>query len=40
MYETKSKDIYQDFSEVKEIFDFSNYSESQNFLKCYTLEQL
>ena len=26
MYETKTENIYEDFSNDKEIFDFSNYS--------------
>ena len=29
MYEIKTKDVYEDFSNDKEMFDFSNYS------KCY-----
>ena len=31
MYEIKTKDVYEDFSNDKETFDFSNYS-SQNTL--------
>ena len=26
MYETKTEDVYEDFSNSKEMFDFSNYS--------------
>ena len=26
MYEIKTKDVYEDFSNNKEMFDFSNYS--------------
>ena len=26
MYETKTKDVYEDFSSYKKMFDFSNYS--------------
>ena len=26
MYETKTEDVYDDFSKDKEMFDFSNYS--------------
>ena len=30
MYETKTEDVYETFSNDKEMFDFSNYSASQN----------
>ena len=30
MYEIKTEDVYEDFSGNKEMFDFSNYSTSQN----------
>ena len=30
MYEIKTEDVYEDFSGNKEMFDFSNYSISQN----------
>ena len=33
MYENKTEDVYEDFSSGKEIFDFSNYSTSQNTIK-------
>ena len=32
MYETKTEDVYEDFSNNKEMFDFSNYSTKA---KCY-----
>ena len=30
MYEIRTEDVYEDFSGNKEMFDFSNYSTSQN----------
>ena len=33
MYEIKTEDVYEDFSSNKEMFDFSNYSASQNTMK-------
>ena len=30
MYEIKTEDVYEDFTGNKEMFDFSNYSTSQN----------
>ena len=32
MYETKTEDIYEDFSKNEEIFDFSNYSTQSKFM--------
>ena len=31
MYETKTKDVYEDFSREKEMFDSSNYSTKSKF---------
>ena len=31
MYEIKTEDIYEDFSEVKEMFEFSNYSAESKY---------
>ena len=36
MYEIKSKDVYEDFSKDKLIFDFSNYSAKQNIMMIKT----
>ena len=36
MYEIKTKDVYEDFSKNKEMFDFSNYLASQNVLMIQT----
>ena len=35
-YEIKTKDVYEDFSKDKEMFDFSNYLASQNVLMIQT----
>ena len=35
-YEIKTKDVYEDFSKNKEMFDFSNYLASQNVLMIQT----
>ena len=42
MYEIKTEDVYEDFSGNKEMFDFSNYSTSQNAMMIqinYSLEK-
>ena len=31
MYEIKTEDIYEDFSKVKEMFEFSNYSAESKY---------
>ena len=31
MYETKTEDAYEDFSNDKEMFDFSNYSANSKY---------
>ena len=31
MYETKTEDAYEDFSNDKEMFDFSNYSTKSKY---------
>ena len=31
MYEIKTKDVYKDFSNDKEMFDFSNYSTKSKY---------
>ena len=31
MYEIKTKDVYEDFSSNKEMFDFSNYSPKSKY---------
>ena len=31
MYEIKTEDVYEDFSEDKEMFDFSNYSTKSKY---------
>ena len=31
MYEIKTEDVYEDFSNKKEIFDFSNYSTKSKY---------
>ena len=36
MYEIKTKDVHEDFSNNKEMFDFSNYSTSQNIMIIQT----
>ena len=36
MYEIKTEDVYDDFSNDKEIFDFSNYStKSKYYDSCF-----
>ena len=32
MYEIETEDVYEDFSNDKEMFDFSNYSTNQNIM--------
>ena len=36
MYEIKTEDVYEDFSDDKEMFEFSNYSTSQNIMIVQT----
>ena len=36
MYKSKSKDVYEDFSADKEMFDFSNYSAESNIMMIQT----
>ena len=36
MYETKTKDVYEDFSREKEMFDSSSYSTSQSSMIIQT----
>ena len=36
MYKIKTEDVYEDFSSNKEMFDFSNYSTSQNTIMIQT----
>ena len=36
MYEIKTEDVYEDFSDDKEMFEFSNYSASQNIMIVQT----
>ena len=36
MYEIKAKDVYEDFSQDKEMFGFSNYSFQSKYMKIET----
>ena len=38
MYEIKTEDVFEDFSNDKKMFDFSNYSTKSKY--CYYLNKL